>query len=182
MFVFVLISKLTNPSLFDLFSNKRNSGGLSRGEYDRIGLYLGPVAFYSEWNYFCLIWEGNYILKHKKKKLHSKDEGPWVNGCFSVGMSKDCFALFFEGLCGMEGEEIMPGKWKQTLVGLWYFGKMRGWERQAHAITVLGRGEERGTWCAPRMSKNPLVKEGYVGEGEGGSCNPGWRMGSLGLK
>lgn len=65
MFVFVLISKLTNPSLFDLFSNKsRNSGGLSRGEYDRIGLYLGPIAFYSELNYFCLIWEGNYILKH----------------------------------------------------------------------------------------------------------------------
>jgi len=66
MFVFVLIYKLTNPNLFDLFSNKkgRNSGGLLRSEYDKIGLYLGPVAFYSAINYFCLIWEGNYILRH----------------------------------------------------------------------------------------------------------------------
>lgn len=47
MFVFVLIYKLTNPNLFDLFSNKkgRNSGGLLRSEYDKIGLYLGPVSF-----------------------------------------------------------------------------------------------------------------------------------------
>lgn len=36
---------------------------------------------------------------------------------------------------------------------------MRGWKRQAHAITVLGRREE----SALRMSKNSFVKERSVG-------------------
>jgi hypothetical protein len=52
---------------------------------------------------------------------------------------------------------------KGDRIGLWYFGKMRGWNRQTHAVTVLERSE--GYVVGTQMSKTSLIKEGYVSEG-----------------
>lgn len=54
----------------------------------------------------------------------------------------------------------MPGKWQQAVVGLWYLGTLRGWERRAHAITVLGRREERGRGLNPHVGRNGWVRKG----------------------
>lgn len=57
------------PIAFDFFSNKKggNSGGWPRGEYGKIELYLDPLAFSLRNTFLFLIWEGNYLLTHKKK-------------------------------------------------------------------------------------------------------------------